>query len=60
VAFGKQLKAAVDSGAKLALIYGGDERAQGVVKLRDLADKSERAVPLGGVEAAVRDFFSGP
>jgi histidyl-tRNA synthetase len=60
VGFGKQLKAAVDSGAKLALIYGGDERAQGVVKLRDLADKSEREVPLGGVEAAVRDFFSGP
>ena len=31
VAFGKQLKAASDSGAKLALIFGDDEVAKGVV-----------------------------
>ena len=36
VAFGKQFKAAADSGARIALIYGGDELAKGVVKLRDL------------------------
>jgi histidyl-tRNA synthetase len=59
LAFGKQLKAAVDSGAKVALIYGGDERAKGVIKLRDLTDRSEREIPLDGVEAAVRDFFGG-
>ena len=59
VAFGKQLKAAVDSGAKVALIYGGDERAKQVVKLRDLTDRSEREIPLEGVEAAVRAFFAG-
>ena len=34
LAFGKQLKAALDSGAKLALLYGGDELARGVVNGR--------------------------
>jgi histidyl-tRNA synthetase len=57
-AFGKQLKAAIDSGAKLALIYGGDEIAKGVVKIRDLSEKSEREVPRDGVVEAVRDFFA--
>ncbi len=58
-AFGKQLKAASDSGARLALIYGGDELAKGVVKLRDLGERSEREVPRGEVAGAVKDFFSG-
>jgi histidyl-tRNA synthetase len=44
-AFGKQFKAAAESGARLALIYGSDEIAKGVVKLRDLRDRSEREVP---------------
>jgi histidyl-tRNA synthetase len=57
VGFGKQLKAAVDSGAKVALIYGADEIAKGVVKLRDLTDKTEREIPVGDVGSAVRDFF---
>jgi histidyl-tRNA synthetase len=59
LAFGKQFKAAADSGAKMALIYGGDELAKGVVKLRDLTDRSEREFPLAGVEEAVRAFFAG-
>jgi histidyl-tRNA synthetase len=59
VAFGKQFKLAADSGAKLALIYGGDELARGVVKLRDLTERSEREVPREEVVAAVREFFSG-
>jgi histidyl-tRNA synthetase len=59
VAFGKQFKLAADSGAKLALIYGGDELARGVVKLRDLTERSEREVPRAEVVAAVREFFSG-
>ncbi|MBL9189810.1 MAG: histidine--tRNA ligase [Opitutaceae bacterium] len=58
VAFGKQFKAAAESGAKLALIYGGDELAKGVVKIRDLTDRSEREVPRAQVAAQVRDFFS--
>jgi histidyl-tRNA synthetase len=59
VAFGKQFKLAADSGAKLALIYGGDERAKGVMKIRDLTERNEREVPREQVVAAVREFFSG-
>jgi histidyl-tRNA synthetase len=58
VAFGKQFKTAAESGAKLALIYGGDELAKGVVKVRDLTDRSEREVPRNQVVAMVRDFFT--
>lgn len=58
VAFGKQIKAAAESGAKLALIYGGDELARGVVKFRDLTQRQERDVPQAEVSATVRDFFS--
>jgi histidyl-tRNA synthetase len=58
VAFGKQFKTAAESGAKLALIYGGDELAKGVVKIRDLTDRSEREVPRNAVLAHVRDFFT--
>ena len=54
LAFGKQFKAASDSGAKVALIYGGDELAKGVVKLRDLADRSEREIPRDQAVATMR------
>ncbi len=57
--FGKQFKAAAELGAKVALIYGGDELAKGVVKLRDLRQRSEREVPQAGVLAAVRELLSG-
>lgn len=59
VAFGKQFKAAAETGAKLALIYGGDELAKGVVKIRNLTDRSEVEVPKTELVAAVRDFLSG-
>jgi histidyl-tRNA synthetase len=59
LAFGKQFKAASESGAKLALIYGPDEVAKGVVKIRDLTQRTEAEVPRGQVAASVRDFFSG-
>lgn len=52
LAFGKQFKAATESGARLALIYGSDELASGVVKLRDLQRREEREVPLAEVTAA--------
>jgi histidyl-tRNA synthetase len=58
VAFGKQFKAAGESGAKLALIYGGEELAKGVVKVRDLGARTEMEVPREQVSAVVRDFFS--
>ncbi|MFH1497324.1 MAG: histidine--tRNA ligase [Verrucomicrobiota bacterium] len=60
IAFGKQFKAAAESGAKLALIYGGDELARGVVKIRDLGDRSEHEVPLDQIAGMVRDYFAGP
>ncbi len=59
LAFGKQFKAAADSGARLALIYGDDELAKGVVKIRDLAARTEREVPRADVLAAVRDTLAG-
>jgi histidyl-tRNA synthetase len=58
VAFGKQFKLAADSGARLALIYGDDELAKGVVKIRDLGDRTERDVSRTDVLAVVRDYFS--
>jgi histidyl-tRNA synthetase len=59
VAFGKQFKAAADSEAKLALIYGADELAKGVVKFRDLTERSEHDVPRDQILAAVRDAIGG-
>ncbi len=56
--FGKQFKAATESGARLAIIYGGDELARGVVKLRDLAKREEIEIPREQVSLAVRDFLS--
>ena len=43
--FGKQFKTANQSGARFALIYGGDELARGVVKVRDLASGAEAEMP---------------
>ena len=59
VAFGKQFKLAADSGAKLALIYGDDELAKGVVKIRDLGDRTEHEVARADVQATVRAVLSG-
>jgi len=59
LAFGKQFKAASESGAKLALIYGPDEVAKGNVKIRDLTLRTEVEVARLQVAANVRDFFSG-
>jgi histidyl-tRNA synthetase len=59
VGFGKQFKAAAESGAKLALIYGSDELAKGVVKIRDLTQRTEIDVPRDHVAENVRNYFSG-
>jgi histidyl-tRNA synthetase len=57
--FGKQFKNATESGARLALIYGEEELAKGVVKLRDLAKREEVEIPRDQVVAVVTDFLSG-
>lgn len=59
IAFGKQFKAAAESGARLALIYGGDELARGVVKVRDLRQRTEMDVPRDAVVSTVREFLAG-
>ncbi len=59
LAFGKQFKAAAETGAKLALIYGSEELAKGVVKIRDLTDRSEREIPRSEVLQTVRDLLGG-
>lgn len=58
LAFGKQFKAAAESGARVALIYGGDELAKGVVKLRDLRSREEVEIPRDQVVAAVQDLLN--
>jgi histidyl-tRNA synthetase len=58
-AFGKQLKAGLDSGARLALLYGGDELARGVVKVRDLTARTEVEVPRDRVVDEVRELLAG-
>jgi histidyl-tRNA synthetase len=40
------------------LIYGAEELAKGVVKIRDLGDRTENEVPSAQVAAAVRDYFT--
>lgn len=59
VAFGKQFKLASESGAKLALIYGADELAKGIVKVRNMSDRAEQEIPAAHVLAFARDFFGG-
>lgn len=59
LAFGKQFKAAAESGARLALIYGGDELAKGVVKIRDLTERTERDVGRSRVCEEVLAHFCG-
>ena len=49
----------VETGARLALIYGSEERARGVVKIRDLRERTERDVPRGDVAQAVGDALLG-
>ena len=53
-AFGKQFKAATGSGARFALIYGSEELEKSVVKLRNLADRSEQEIPRNRLLEAVR------
>ena len=48
-----QMRQAGTKGAAYVAILGGDELAKGEVTLRDLADHSERRLPLGGLAGAL-------
>lgn len=52
--FGKQFKMADQSGAKLTLIFGGDEVSQGTFKMRDMATGGEATGPLSDLADGVR------
>lgn len=56
--FGKQLKAAVQSGASFALIYGSEEREQGVVRVRDLRTATELVLPREKLASAVSGIIA--
>ncbi len=53
-----QFKQADKLGARLILVIGGDELAQGVVRLRDMGTHEERLVPRAEVAAAVREALA--
>ena len=55
--FGKQFKSAGKSGAKIALIYGGDELSEGKVKIRNLSTGDENLVDRSDLEIKVRGLF---
>ncbi|MEQ8819730.1 MAG: histidine--tRNA ligase [Sumerlaeia bacterium] len=49
----KQLKAANNSGARFAVLVGGDEGQRGEAVLKDLVAKDERPVALGALASAI-------
>ncbi len=56
--FGKQFRLAGQSGARLAVVVGGDELAAGNARLKDLASGGEAVVPLATVPAAAREALA--
>ena len=55
---GKQLKTAVQSGARLALIYGSEEFEEDAVRIRDLFFRAEKLVKREGLEEAVEGILN--
>jgi histidyl-tRNA synthetase len=55
-----QFRRANASGARFALVFGGDELAQGTVGLKDLlnAESPQTTPPLGDIAALVRRLRS--
>ena len=56
--FPKLMQAAETAGTKYALIYGGDEVANGVVKVRDLTTRTEATIPRTDIIPALRAVLS--
>lgn len=59
VGFSKQFRLAGDCGARVALIYGEDELARAVVKVRDLSNGVEVEVSAAHLVNAVLELTSG-
>lgn len=57
VGFGKQFRIAGQSGARVALIIGEDERVAGKVKLRDMRDGGETLLPIDQVDNWLREHL---
>ena len=57
--FGKQFKQADQHKARLAVIYGGDELSRDAVKIKVLADATEREIRRDHLLEAVREFLGG-
>jgi len=56
IGFGKQFKAAGQSGARFSLIYGAEELGRGMVKVRNMVDGHEHEIPRDHLLEVVRDF----
>jgi len=52
--FPKLIQSAETAGAKYALVYGGEEVAKGVTKVRSLMDRKEAEVPRADIIPALR------
>jgi histidyl-tRNA synthetase len=57
-ALGKQLKQASARGARLALVVGPEDRAAGVVQVKDLASQAQQAVALADVVGHCRTLLT--
>jgi histidyl-tRNA synthetase len=55
--FGKQFKEANQKGARFALIYGTDELAKGVVKIRDFTSGAEQDFPRADLAQCVQELM---
>lgn len=55
---GKQLKLGDARGARLAVVIGPDDRAQGAVMVKHLADKTQTAVPRDDLVAHCRSLLT--
>ena len=56
--FGKQFKEANQKGARFALIYGTDELAKGVVKIRDFSTGAEQEFPREALATLAQELLA--
>jgi histidyl-tRNA synthetase len=56
IGFGKQFKAAGQSGARFSLIYGAEELGRGMVKVRNMGDGHEHEITRDRLLEVVRDL----